>query len=273
MRVVTLRSRRSPRRLLFVTGGTGFLGRHVVESPATESWQLVAPSSASLDLRNEASVDAVIGDWRPNAIIHTAYRVDDRAAIVDASVHVARAAARVGARLVHVSTDVVFPGRQRPYVEGDLPAPTNDYGRAKADAERAVAEACPGALIARTSLLLGGSRASAQETMVRDAITGTKQITFFTDEIRCPVLVDDVAAALVELAQRNDVTGPLHLAGPRALSRADLARQIAHRHGWDAGRLRVGPSGDANRSRPGRVVLDSSLARSLGIGLRGPADP
>jgi dTDP-4-dehydrorhamnose reductase len=260
------------KRMLFVTGGAGFLGRHTVNGPLAASWEIVAPSSTSLDLRHRSSVLSVIGDWRPTAIVHTAYRRGDRASIVDATRHVAEAAAASGARLVHVSTDAVFAGRQRPYDERDAPSPRDDYGRDKADAERLVGELCPGAAIVRTSLLVGRSELSNHERTVGDAIEGRSPIVFFRDEVRTPALVDDVAAGLTELAGRPDISGVIHLSGPDALSRAELAVLIAHRHGWDATRLRLGEMGDARRHRPARVVLDSSYARSLGIGIRGPLD-
>ncbi len=258
-----------------MTGGSGFLGRHVLNSVETDTWQLVAPSSASLDLRHPDSVADVIHDWRPTAIVHTAYRQDDAASIVDASEHVAVAAARSRSRLIHVSTDVVFGGRAAAYVEQDLPTPISAYGRAKAEAEQRVAAACPHALIVRTSLLIGRSELSAHERLVRDAVSGTADVTFFTDEIRCPLLVDDLAVAIVQLAGRPDVTGVLHLAGPTPISRAELALVIARRHGWDTKRIRTGPAGrDTTRGsgRPGTVVLDTSLARSMGFGVRGPRD-
>ena len=78
----------------------------------------------------------------------------------------ARAAAAAGARLVHLSSDVVFSGRAgRPYAEEDAPDPITAYGAAKAEAERLVAAACRGAVLVRTSLIYGGPEPSRQETV------------------------------------------------------------------------------------------------------------
>jgi dTDP-4-dehydrorhamnose reductase len=255
---------------LFVTGGHGYLGRHILTGPASEGWNLIAPSSSSLDLRYRSSVDAVIGDWKPSAIIHTAYRRDDRASIVDASRNVALAADKHGAHLVHVSTDAVFAGRAWAYVESDPPTPVHQYGVDKTDAENAVLAACPGAVVVRTSLLIGQTHLSTHETEVRDAISGRSDVHFFTDEYRCPALVDDVAAVLVELAIRREITGRLHVAGPDLMSRAELAERIARRHDWDPRKLRFRTLEESGLTRPTRVELDSSLARSLGLGVRGP---
>jgi dTDP-4-dehydrorhamnose reductase len=267
MAIRTWRSRR-----LFVTGGAGFLGRHIVNGHASQGWEVVAPGSRSADLRHRDAVLAMVRDWKPTAIIHTAYRRGDRAAIVDASGHVAEAAVAVGARLVHVSSDAVFGGRAEPYTEHDPASPVNDYGRDKADAEADVGRTDPGAVIVRTSLIYGSGELSVHEEAVRDAISGRMSTSFFTDEFRSPVLAGDLANALVDLATMPQVTGILHLGGPDALSRAELAVMIARRHGWNEARLRFSTIAEAGLTRPSRVVLDSGLAATHGLGVRGPAD-
>jgi len=261
--------RRHPRRLL-VTGGSGFLGRHIVNGLASQPWEVVAPSSQAVDLRNAESVNSLIGDWKPTAIIHTAYRRDDRSSIIDATRNVAEAADRYSVRLIHVSTDALFGGRPAPYQETDDPTPITDYGRFKADAEAVVAATTPAAVIVRTSLLFGSRELSGHELAVREVISGRSTIAFFTDEIRSAALVEDVAEGLVEIAGRPDLVGRLHLGGPEPLSRAELAIRTALRHGWDPSKLTFSSLAEAGLVRPSRVVLDSSLAASHGITVRCP---
>jgi dTDP-4-dehydrorhamnose reductase len=262
--------RRRPRRLLFVTGGRGFLGRHVLGGPEADRWELLAPDSRGLDLRNRSSVVDTIRDWAPTAIIHTAYRLNDRPSTVDATRNVAEAAVASGARLIHMSTDMVFAGGMSRFTERDRPNPISEYGRQKVDSELIVSSMCPDSVTVRTSLLIGRSALSRHEIAVRDAIEGRNQMAFFDDEIRCPVLVDDLAATLVELTRRPEITGLLHLVGPQEMSRAQLARVIARRHGWDATRLRYSTLAESGLDRPARLVLDSSVARSHGLAVRGP---
>jgi dTDP-4-dehydrorhamnose reductase len=209
--------------------------------------------SADLDIRDAVAVETAFERLRPQRVIHTAYRQDDRSVTFGGAVNVAAAAARVRARLVHVSTDVVFSGRlHRPYREGDRPDPITDYGRAKADAEREVAELAPGAAIVRTSLLLPGR-------YVQAAIDA--EYAFYDDEIRCPAAVEDVAGALIEVAHLP-VAGPLHVAGADAVSRHELAC-LVNTH---APRT----TGAAAAGRPADCRLDCSLARRLlTIRLRG----
>jgi dTDP-4-dehydrorhamnose reductase len=205
-------------------------------------------------VRDAGAVRSVLARLRPDAVIHTAYRQDGpgaREITVAGAENVARAARAVGARLVHLSTDVVFDGRKgAPYVEDDPPSPVTRYGRDKAEAEELVLAAHPDALVVRTSLIYGGpgETASKHELAVRDP-----GATFYEDEIRCPVQVGDLAAALLELAA-GDLAGPLHVAGPDALSRAELAELVT------GGPVDRGP---APPDRPLDCSLDSSRARSL----------
>src|SRR3954469_20076047 len=145
----------NPAGTLLVTGATGFLGGEVARQASARGWNVVGlAGSADFDIRDAEAVAAAFERSRPDRVIHTAYRQDDRTVTFDGAVNVATAAARVNARLVHVSTDVVFSGRlHRPYRETDRPDPVTEYGQAKADAERAIADVAPGAAIVRTSLL------------------------------------------------------------------------------------------------------------------------
>lgn len=230
---------------LHVTGATGYLGSELVRLRPDASTERV-------EVRDAAAVDELLARVRPDVVVHTAYRQDGPGAYeinVEGSGNVARAAAAVGARLVHLSTDVVFDGRKgAPYVEEDVLSPVTDYGRAKADAENRVAETHPEALLVRTSLIYGGAVPSKHELAARDP-----GLTFFTDEIRTPVQVEDLAAALLELATL-DVSGPLHVAGVDPVSRADFAELI------------VGEpvaSAPAPDGRPLDCSLDSSRAQAL----------
>lgn len=255
---------------MFVTGASGFLGRHLVAASEAGEWELFAPSSRVLDVRDRARVREEIGSWRPNVVVHLAYRPDDRRTIVDGSRNVAAAAAAAGSRLLHMSTDLVFAGRQQPYTEGDEPDATMQYGRWKAEAEREVRESGAAALVVRASLMYGTDHLSPQQHDVEAVVSGRSALRFFTDEYRCPAHAADIAAALVRLADMATVTGTLHVAGPRAVSRATLAQAFAEYLGGSGAGARVptGSLADSGLDRPGHLVLDTSRAAGLGIACR-----
>ncbi|MEX0846686.1 MAG: sugar nucleotide-binding protein [Ilumatobacteraceae bacterium] len=256
---------------LFVTGSTGFVGRHVVRAAGDAGWQIIAPPSRSLDITSADQVLDEMRAWTPDAVIHLAYRKGDDRSIVAGSANVARAAAAVGARLVHVSTDVVFGGRPVPYTEADVPDPVIEYGVAKLRAEHEAARAHPGALVVRTSLVYSTRYPGAVERDVEAAVAGRTSTAFFTDEIRCPIAGDDLADGLVALAARTEA-GLLHLAGPTPMSRADLARVVAMSLHLDPARVPVSTIAASGQMRPGTVVLDSTLAASFGLTPRSPHD-
>lgn len=248
---------------LFVTGLAGFLGSEVAARAQAAGWRVAGtvherpgPEGAHrVDVRDEGAVRAAIGAERPGVVVHTAYRRDDESVTVDGARVVAAAASDAGSRLVHLSSDLVFGGsRGRPLTEEDAPDPLPGYGEWKARAEEQVAEAHPGAVLVRTSLIYGEERISDHE---RAALDGT--MTFFTDELRNPVEVGDLAEAIIELA-KTDIRGPLHLAGADAMDRLELARLFAKRRGQDPDALRGGPG---SPDRPKDCRLDSSRARKL----------
>ena len=249
---------------MLVTGGTGYLGSAVAAAAARDGWIVTAVGSSVVDIRNPLAVRKLMHDVGPAVVVHTAYRKDPpdaRAVIEDGSAHVAASSDEIGARLVHVSTDVVFDGcAGRPYTETDQPTPITAYGRSKAEAERRIRGVIDDAVIVRTSLIYGGpsSLRSPHETAALDP-----DATFYVDEIRCPVQVDDLARALIELAT-NDVAGIVHVAGPEAVSRRDFARLIA------------GRDVKASPAPPGRVLdcrLDSTRSsRLLSITPRGVSE-
>ncbi|HVF79118.1 MAG TPA: sugar nucleotide-binding protein [Solirubrobacteraceae bacterium] len=260
---------------LFVTGLGGYLGS-AVAAAALEAQHDVAGSvrsraappgtrAVTVDVRDERAVMEAIAATAPDAVVHTAYvREGDAWPVnVDGSAFVARAARAAGARLVHLSSDVVFAGDLgRPLREDDTLGPINAYGESKAAAEAAVLAACPGAVLVRTSLIYGGAAPSSYELAAVDPAQ-----TFYDDEIRCPVVAGDLATALIELAALPDVGGPLHVAGPDAVTRLEFAQLIAAAGGGDPAKVR---GGQRPLGRAGDLRLDCSLARSLlAVRLRG----
>jgi dTDP-4-dehydrorhamnose reductase len=262
---VTIRARMST---IFVTGLAGYLGAELADAAGAEGWRVGGtvhqrpgpPQAHRVDVRDRGAVAAAIASEVPDVVVHTAYRRDDESVTVDGARIVAEAAAQADARLIHLSSDLVFGGDlRRPLTEEDAPDPRLDYGRWKARAEGLVREAHPAALLVRTSLIYGERSSSDHERLALAAAEGTKDLTFFTDELRNPVEVGDLAKAILELA-RKEVNGPLHVAGPHAMDRLELARLLVVRRGRDPEALRGGPGGP---DRPKDCRLDCSRARTL----------
>lgn len=182
--------------------------------------------------------------------------------------HVALAAAAAGARLVHVSSDAVFSGRKARYDETDVPDPTTPYGAAKAAAEMAIKAITPTAVVARTSLIIGQGD-SPHERHVHALAAGAVTGVLFSDDVRCPVHVADLAAALLEMAA-SPYSGVHHVAGEDAISRYELGALVARRDGLDQAVLPTGLRAGTGIPGPIDVRLDTAKTQArLTTRLRG----
>jgi dTDP-4-dehydrorhamnose reductase len=265
--------------VLLVVGGSGFLGQEVtrlarrggdrvVATFHTRAAPIAGVDWRPLDIRCRGDVAALVERTRPALVVNAAYRQADWATTADGGMHVAAAAAAIGARLVHVSSDAVFSGTAPRYDETRVPDPTTAYGAAKAAAETAVKGLDPDAVIARTSLILGDG-GSPHERLVHALASGARTGVLFTDDVRCPIHVTDLASALLELAG-SPHSGIHHVAGADAVSRYELGILIARRDGLDETALPTGRRADTDVPGPVDVRLDCARTQSrLTTRLRG----
>jgi len=284
-----------------VLGGSGFLGAHAVELAREESrrrgsgevvsWgrtrRALSPGVRSVvaDALRPGALETRLDAERPARILMVAAlaRTGDcerspalaRATNTELPRRVARWCSAAGARLVHVSSDLVFGSTDAPpggFREEHPPGPLSVYGASKADGEAAVLEECPAALVVRLPLLYGdsGGRGLGASDSLLAAIERGDRPGLFTDEWRTPLEVHCAARALIELIFRPDVpAGILHVAGPERVQRHELGLAVlraAGRSELEAHRLvravtRAEATGDA--SRPCDVSLDCARARAL----------
>jgi dTDP-4-dehydrorhamnose reductase len=272
---------------LIVTGGSGFVGGHVLAAALAAGWHVVnldranvvpleAVDFRSADIADEAALAAIIGKERPAAIIHCAaigdvdeserqphlaWRVN-----VEGTANIARAATQVGARLIFISTSTIFDGETGRYHEDDPPNPVNVYGRTKVAAEHAVRVLHPSALIARISMAYGYPRTGGASflTRVEEKLRAGEPTDQPADEFRTPIDVLTCADALVELAAL-DTTGIIHLGPRERISRHDLAVKIARRIGADPALVqdRRAEWLPGRAPRPKDVSFNTERARAL----------
>ncbi|MFE3883789.1 SDR family oxidoreductase [Streptomyces lydicus] len=264
---------------VLIIGGSGFLGAELVRQATAAGWETAATYCSrpgtipgalwhQLDLRAPGHIDEVLAAVDPRAVINATSGNSDWAVTAEGSIRLAMAATKRGCRLVHVSSDAVFSGSRIHYDETCSPDPVTPYGAAKATAETAVRLLAPAAAVARTSLIIGYGT-SVHERLVRDLAAAAHGGVLFTDDIRCPVHVEDLASALRQLAV-SDQAGTFHLAGADALSRYELGVLIARRDGLDASLLPAGRRADSQVPGALDVRLDSSATqRRVHTRLRG----
>jgi dTDP-4-dehydrorhamnose reductase len=228
---------------LIVAGATGQMARALLERGAAQGVAVHAIGRPALDLADPAGVERALGALEGDAIVNAAaYTAVDRAETeedlarrinAEGAGAVARAAARRGLPLLHLSTDYVFDGAlRRPYREDDPPRPLGAYGRSKRAGELAVARAHPGAVILRTSWVYAPFGANFLRTMLR---LGERQesVAVVADQRGAPTYAFDLADALIAIARRrrahphaSELAGLFHATGGGAASWADFAEAI-----------------------------------------------
>ena len=198
---------------VLITGCYGQVGHCLTQQLADkESTTVLALDREQLDITNQDAVNASVDDFKPtiiiNAAAHTA--VDKAEDEVDLSYainrdgpsYLAKAAQRVGAAMLHISTDYVFEGNKvGEYDERDATHPQGVYGESKLAGEIAVAEACDKHIILRTAWVFGENGNNFVKTMLRLGST-RDELSIVGDQFGGPTYAGDIANALIEIAKR-----------------------------------------------------------------------
>ncbi len=267
---------------VLVTGATGRLGRAVVAS-FTDRGHVVALDRAALDVADRHAVHEVVRAHRPEVVVNCSAWTDvdgcegdpDRARRTNAEAvgHLREVVDRVGAHLVHVSTDFVFDGRaDTPYPEDHPTGPLSTYGATKLAGEEA---AGPSATVMRTSWLQPADAPGMVERVLA-ALAGDDPLPLSDQRRACPTFVADLVPVLAHLANER-VAGVVHATNAGPTSWFQFARHVATVAGQDPDRIAACPDpgldGSLPARRPAYSALDNSVLRSLGHpGLRDHRD-
>jgi dTDP-4-dehydrorhamnose reductase len=260
---------------ILITGGSGYLGSRLTQiATASGHWHTFPtfftnpidhPNGRRLDLRDRAATHALIAELKPDTIIHQAVSPRtpaDIAAIIPAARNILDAALDHHAHLIFVSTDMVFDGHTPPYFDDTPPAPVNEYAAAKAFAEDLIMRTMPDeALIVRPSLIYGFDPLDKQTSWLVDGIKSRQTVRLFTNEIRCPIWVDTVSHALLEMADLK-LTGRINLGG-LPLNRWEIGLKLLTCLGLDLGPTVVASESTPEMKRPADLTLISAKALSI----------
>lgn len=264
---------------VLVTGAAGQLGRDVVATGVDHGDDVVGFAHADLDVADRDAVQAAVLGTAPDVVVHTAAwtAVDaceadpDRAYAANAAGarHVAEAAGRVGAHLVHVSTDYVFDGTKvGPYVEWDATDPKSVYGRSKLGGEHEVRALLPTASIVRTSWVCGAGGANMVRTVLGLlAADPGRELRFVADQHGCPSFTADLAPAIRRLAAAR-LPGTFHVTNAGATTWHAFVQAIVVAAGGSADQVVPITSGELQPPRPAPRPANSVLD-NLGLRLAG----
>lgn len=220
---------------ILVTGANGQVGTELMRASWPEDTVLLGLSRQDFDVVDQGAVTAIVSEWEPDLVVNAAAytAVDgaeadpDKANAVNAVGvdNLCQAAASIGARVLHLSTDYVFDGtKQGWYSELDEPSPLGAYGRSKRAGELA-ALCYPRNLVVRTSWVYSAHRSNFVLTMRRLAQTGGP-IQVVADQRGCPTSAKDLSRALVAaVSQGLTWPGLFHLAAPDDATWFELATE------------------------------------------------
>lgn len=264
---------------LVITGAGGQLGSHLTAQAAREGRDMLALTSSQWDITDPAAAERIIrhGDVVINCAAYTdvdgAESNEAVAYAVNATgpQHLARACARVGARLIHVSTDYVFDGdfggaEPRPYEPTDETAPQGVYARSKLAGEQAVLAAFPEAAVVRTAWVYTGGTGKDFVAVMRRLAAGHGRVDVVDDQTGSPTYVADLAEALLALADAGVRGRVLHAANEGVVSRFGQARAVFEECG---GRPTAGASGQQRAVSAARAAFELFRAVEQAVGAGG----
>ena len=248
------------KKKMLVIGGTSLLGYKLLSN--TNDFELYASynkniinlknvETLKIDITNKKNCEKIF-DVKPDIIINTAAitNVDycekfEKNAFdvnVTGTKNIAKIAEKLGSKLIHISTDAVFSGSKKFYVEEDKPNPISVYGKTKLESEKIISKVND-SVILRPSVLFGWipfeyvkTIDESRKTMnfglwVIDQLYKNNKMSIVNDQINTPTLADNLAENIIEIIKK-DLTGIFHLSGLSCISRLDFSKKIAKTLGY-----------------------------------------
>ena len=270
---------------LFITGVSGLLGLNVAlqlrdryeisgcyysHTVATRGVQAL-----KLDLSTGPEIDKVLHQIQPEIIVQTVGLTNVEACESDPGLayllnvevarHTAELARTLGAKLVHISSDHLFDGKNPLQQEEDAPTPLNIYAKTKLRGEEAVLQSCPDALVIRTNFFGWGTgvRTSLSDWIINGLREG-RELNMFSDVFFTPLMITDLAELILRLVDRS-ATGIFNLGGAERLSKYDFALKSAEIFNYSTDRIRAISIDDFsfNAQRPKDMSLSSNKAEGF----------
>ncbi|MCM1319867.1 MAG: dTDP-4-dehydrorhamnose reductase [Muribaculaceae bacterium] len=266
---------------ILVTGANGQLGNALRDELLHHpDFEVLYTDADTLDITDEAAVQTLFADFRPEIVINAAaYTAVDKAESEPELCHqinatapgiLAKACAAAGAKLLHISTDYVFSGTAtRPYKETDVPSPRSVYGRTKWEGEELIRHILPqGHIIIRTAWLYSHTGKNFVKTMLTLAAE-RDEIGVVADQWGTPTYAPVLAQAiLTAITAKKWHPGTYHLTGSGRTTWYDFARAIFREAGVTKVRVNSLTTDcyPTPASRPAYSVLDcSKFSKTFGF--------
>ncbi|HMP99969.1 MAG TPA: SDR family oxidoreductase [Cyclobacteriaceae bacterium] len=244
---------------VLVTGANGLLGQKLCELLAQDvnikliatakdalKYQINKASIDLLDISNALQVEEIFSKYQPDVVVHTAALTNvDECELnkvkcweinVDGTEHLLKAAAKIQAHFIFISTDFIFDGTQELLDENAVAAPVNYYGESKLAAEKLTASYVGPWSIIRTVLVYGYNPHMSRSNIVlwvKESLEAKKEIQVVADQLRTPTFADDLALGCYQVIKKK-ATGIYHISGEELMSPYDIAIKVANHFKLDS---------------------------------------
>ena len=245
---------------MLVVGGSSLLGYKLLSH--TDKFEVYASYNKNLinlqnvetlkiDITNGKKCEKIL-DLKPDIIINTAamtnvdycekYEKNAFDVNVTGTKNIAKIAEKLGSKLIHISTDAVFSGERKFYVEDDKPNPISVYGKTKLESEKIISKVND-SIILRPSVIFGWipseyikTKDNSRKTMNfglwdLNHLYKNNKMSIVNDQFNTPTLADNLAENILKIIKK-DITGIFHLSGLSCISRLDFSKKIAKSFGY-----------------------------------------
>lgn len=234
------KNRRSDNMKVLVTGVKGQLGYDVVNELEKRGLEAVGVDIDEMDITDAVSVDKVIKETSPDAVIHcAAYTAVDaaednvelcRKVNADGTANIAKVCKELDIKMMYISTDYVFDGQgERPWEPDDERHPLNVYGQTKYEGEVAVTDALDKYFIVRIAWVFGVNGKNFIKAILNKAKT-VDTLTVVNDQFGSPTYTFDLAKLLVDMIQ-SDKYGFYHATNEGICTWYEFACEIIRQAG------------------------------------------
>ncbi|MDO8603485.1 MAG: SDR family oxidoreductase [Candidatus Omnitrophota bacterium] len=251
---------------LLIIGASGVLGSRLFNDAIKKKWNAMGTYCSHecaglsyLDVRDKNSLEKVFNLFKPEAVVMAGGITDvDLCTLkpklaedvnVKGTLNLVKKIKEYGAKLIYISTDYIFDGKNGPYKEDDKPNPVNIYGRTKLEAENIVRTRLKDYLIVRTCQLYGAAeqkpRTSPQASYAVNVVQNSnfaikiiynmrnnKKVYAADDLYSTPTYAGSLSEIIIKLIEKK-AKGVYHGAGAEFINRYDYVNKIADIFGLD----------------------------------------
>lgn len=228
---------------ILITGGTGLLGNKMVNYRSEDysiigTYHKIKPdfiNNIKFDMLNKKQLQ-IVEKIKPDIIIHTAgltdvdYCEDHKKQAwkinVEGTKNILHLSKKIGSKIVFISTDYIFDGKNGPYKEDDKTNPINWYGKTKLEGEHLFESSDIEYIITRTTVLYGWNKYKFNfVTWIINELKNRKKINVVTDQYGTPTLADNMVEIIFQLIS-HDKQGIYNVVGYDLINRYQFALEI-----------------------------------------------